>query len=77
VNVTAYPLLPAVNRSVRHDLLVYRTLQFDKETTTYEFFTQYLPILHMGLCKTALVNVALHITFMSVNQKFAIRRPCA
>jgi hypothetical protein len=53
-------------------LLVYRTLQFDEETTTYEFFTQHPPILHMGLCETALANVALHITFMSVKQSFAV-----
>jgi hypothetical protein len=26
----------------------------------------------MGLCETALVNVALHITVISVNQRFAI-----
>jgi hypothetical protein len=60
---------------VPHDLLVYRTLQFDEETTTYEFFTQHPPILHMGVCETALVNVALHITFISVNQSFPIPLP--
>jgi hypothetical protein len=72
VNVTAYPLLAADNRSARQDLLVYRTIPFDKETTTYEFFTQPPPILHMGLRETGLVDVALHITLMSVNQRFAI-----
>jgi hypothetical protein len=48
VSVTAYLLLAAENRSVRRDLLVYRTLQFDEEMTTYEFLIQYLPILYMG-----------------------------
>jgi hypothetical protein len=56
VSVTACPLLPADNRSVRHVLLVYQTLQFDEGTTTLEFFTQHPPILHMGLCETALAN---------------------
>jgi hypothetical protein len=35
------------SRSVRHDLLVDQTLQFDEDTTTYQFFTQCPPILHM------------------------------
>jgi hypothetical protein len=53
-------------------LLVRRVLPFDKETTTYELFTLHPPILYMGLCQTALVNVALNITLMSVDTMFAI-----
>jgi hypothetical protein len=72
VSPTAYRLLAEDNRSVWHDLLVHGILQFDEETTTYEFFTQHPPILHMGLCDTALVNGVLNITFMSVDPTFAI-----
>jgi hypothetical protein len=72
VSVTAYPLPATDNRSVLYELQVYRTILFDKETTTYELFIRHPSILYMGLCETALVNVALHITFMPVNQKFAI-----
>jgi hypothetical protein len=43
VSATAHPLFRADNRLVRRDLLVYRTLQFDEQTTTYEFFTQHPP----------------------------------
>jgi hypothetical protein len=35
------------SRLVRHDLLVYQTLQFDEEMTMYQFFTQCPPILYM------------------------------
>jgi hypothetical protein len=72
VSVTAYPLPAADNRSVLHELLVYQTILFNKATTTYELFIRHPSILYMGLCETALVNVALHITLMSVNQRFAI-----
>jgi hypothetical protein len=44
VSGTAYPLLTAGNRSVGHDLLVYRTLQFEEETS-YKLFIQHPPIL--------------------------------
>jgi hypothetical protein len=73
VSVTAYPLPAADNRSVLYELLVYRTILFDKETTTYELFIRHPSILYMGLCETAFVNVALHITLMPVNQRFAIQ----
>jgi hypothetical protein len=72
VSVTAYPLPVADNWSVLYELLVYRTILSDKETTTYEFFIRHPSILYMRLCETALVNVALHITLVSVNQRFAI-----
>jgi hypothetical protein len=62
----ACPLLAADNQSIRHGLLVYPTLQFDKETTTYEFFTLHPAILCMGRCETILANIALDITPMSV-----------
>jgi hypothetical protein len=71
-DVPAHPLLPADNRSVRQDLLVHRTVQFDEEMTTYEFFTQHPLILYTRLCETVMVDVALRVTFMSVNQTFAI-----
>jgi hypothetical protein len=51
VSVTAYSLLTADNRWVRHDLLLYRTLPFEEETRTYKFSTQHLPILYMGPCE--------------------------
>jgi hypothetical protein len=47
-------------------------LQFDEETTTYEFFTQNPPVLHMGLYERVFANVALNFTFISVNQMLAI-----
>jgi hypothetical protein len=72
VSVTAYPLPAADNRPVLYDLMVYPTILFDKETTTYELFLRHPSILYMGLCETALVNVALHITLMSINQRLAI-----
>jgi hypothetical protein len=53
-------------------LLVYRTILFDKETTTYEPFIRHPSILYMGLCEKALANVALHITLMPVKRRFAI-----
>jgi hypothetical protein len=54
------------------NLLVHRTLLFDEETTAYELFTKHPPILDMRLCETGLVNVALNVTFFSVDPTFAI-----
>jgi hypothetical protein len=75
VSATPYPLLTANNRSVGHNLLVHRTLQFDEETTADEFFTQHPPFLYMRRCETRLINVALNITVILVDPTFAIAQP--
>jgi hypothetical protein len=66
-SITAYPLLLADNRSVRHDLPAHQTLQFGKETRACEFFAQHSPILYMGLYETVSINITLNNTFMPVN----------
>jgi hypothetical protein len=53
-------------------LLVYRTLHFDEERTTSDFFAQNPPILDMRLCEKVLVNIALNVAFMSVDPTFAV-----
>jgi hypothetical protein len=72
VSIIAYPLLTANNQSVRHNLLVHRTLPFDEETTTCEFFTQHPPILCVGRWEMVLVDVALNTTIMRVDPTFAM-----